>query len=112
MLEQENTQLLGQVIEHPELQQYFHPEVAGRVPLVIKVNSGIVIGDGLTKFGEPVIVTSTKPAKDAFLDVKEIIHSDNSISFTIGYDIEGVSIVGRYNKGSKAGFEEISVIER
>ena len=53
--------VLKLIIDHPALAQYLHPEVAGRVPLVV---SDHLLEPGVTpsKFGQPLRIVSDREA--------------------------------------------------
>src|SRR5206468_9699415 len=48
-------EIVTQVLNDPTLEAYLHPEVAGRVPLVMSDHL-LLRGFTLTKFGAPVVV--------------------------------------------------------
>jgi len=111
MIAKENGLLLEKVIEHPELQQYFHPDVSGRVPLVIKLDKGIEVNSDIEKFGQAVVITNDTPQKGAYLEVMKLQHQDDYIEFEIKYEIEGLQINGELLKKSPQMFNNLEIIE-
>lgn len=111
MLAEENGVLLKNVIDHPELQQYFHSEVSGRIPLVIKLDKGIEIQSDIEKFGQAVVITNDTPQKGAYLEVMELQHKEERITFKIQYEAEGVQISGEWLKAPSQTFKDIEIVE-
>ena len=111
MMAKENTELLKTLLEYPEFESYLHPEAAGRTPVIIKVDDLESVSGKLEKFGQPVMMTTDKPSVEAYLEVDQLEHLDETIQFTVRYDIEGVVVVGSYHKGEEGSFKDIEVIE-
>lgn len=111
MIAKDNSMVLQKVIEHPELQQYFHPEVSGRIPLVIKVNKGTEVSSDLEKFGQAVVITTDTPQEGAYLEVINLQHQDDRVEFEIQYEVEGLQINGELLKKSPQRFNNLEIIE-
>lgn len=106
-----NTQLLGKLLQHPEFESYLHPEAEGRKPVIIKVNDLALVSGEIEKFGQPVVFTTDKPSVEAYLEVDQIKHIDETIQFKVRYDVEGVVVVGRYLNDEDGTFKDINIIE-
>lgn len=83
------------VIDHEPLQQYFHSEVKGRVPLVI-LRSGITEDIGLEKFGQPVRVLSldeiAREGIRAYIEFDEMSFRRDSGRVSLRYAVEGIYV--------------------
>ncbi len=107
--------LFKMILDHPDLQQYLHPNSAGRVPLKIKSNDELGTNLSIHKFGEQVeFVDFVGSSKN--IPVFEIISfkiNNNRVMFEALYDIEGVTIKGILTKNANRwSFKEVEVFER
>lgn len=102
------------IIEHPDLQQYFHQEEKNRVPLKIKSNEDLGVNLSVMKFGKPVEFyahTNFDSGEPFFEVVLFSINGDNAI-FNILYAVEGITIKGKLKKQNKQwSFVEFEVFE-
>ena len=81
------------IIDHPALAGYLHPEVAGRVPLVI---SNHLLADGVTpsKFGQPVrILGDREVGAQPHIRFKSFAMEGSRAKTVLEYDVEGVEAV-------------------
>lgn len=90
------TQIVRLIIDHPNLQNYFHAELPGRSPLKVLRQESFPESLPLSKFGVPVDYLKHEELRKgdkAYLDFKKIdLETDKAIvEFT--YQVEG--IVGR-----------------
>lgn len=107
--------LFKMILDHPDLQQYLHPNSAGRVPLKIKSNDELGTDLSIHKFGKRVeFVDFVGSSKN--IPVFEIISfkiNNNRVMFEALYDIEGVTIKGILTKNANRwSFKEVEVFER
>ena len=58
--------IIQAILDHKQLQQYFHPEIPGRVPLVLS-NHGIPRRLKLKKFNKDVLIVADRKIKGAYL---------------------------------------------
>ena len=93
----DNSTIVKMIIDHPDIQQYYHPDVEGRVPLVIVTNNLIENKLALTKFNEPVKFYN-KPIDGVFLEITRYDISEDEIIFELMYSEEGVSANGKISK--------------
>ncbi|WNO10537.1 hypothetical protein [Teredinibacter sp. KSP-S5-2] len=85
------------LLDYPSLQQYFHPELEDRVPVVVKTNGHVPPGIDVIKFGLPVKFMA-QPKSGTYLDVHQFYRIRNDIHFDIDYPVEGVFFRGRLIK--------------
>ena len=107
--------LFKMILDHPDLQQYLHPNSAGRVPVKIKSNDELGTGLSIHKFGKQVeFVDFVDSSKN--IPVFEIILfkiNNNRVIFEALYDIEGVTIKVILTKNANRwSFKEVEVFER
>lgn len=88
-------EILQKSIDFPQLRTYYHENLSGRKPLIIR-NNEIPVEVNLFKFSEPVLF---KTAEDIFvesiqaylkIDLLEI--NDTSAKVILSYDIEGLRL--------------------
>ncbi len=106
--------VFSMILEHPDLQQYFHQEEKNRVPLKIKSNENLGVNLSIIKFGKPVkFYASTDFDSDVPLFEVILFSINNSqATFEILYAIEGVTIRGRIKKQNNQWlFVEFEVFE-
>jgi len=85
--------VLKLIIDHPALAGYFHPEVAGRVPLVI---SDHLLASGVTptKFGQPVrILSDREVGSQPHLRFQRFEIEGSRAKTMVEYKVEGVEAV-------------------
>src|SRR2546426_12226485 len=78
------------IVEHPALAPYLHPEVAGRVPLVV---SDHLLEPGVTpsKFGQPLrIVPDREVGTQPHIRILTFKIDGSGAKATIEYKVEGV----------------------
>ena len=82
--------IVSAVLNHPDVSIYLHPEVPGRVPLVVAIGKPYSYRNiDVSMFGEEIVVT-TDPA-DLKKAVKLRISCDTGKCLVkIGYDPEGI----------------------
>ena len=87
-------EIVQKVIDYPALQQYFHPELPGRVPLFL---AGDLLARNLDllKFGEPVgVYTTPKTGTDPVLEFTGYQYDAGEATVKFTYSIEGIA--GRF----------------
>lgn len=87
--------VIKMILDHPDLQQYLHPELIERVP--IKISNISVSNQSLSirKFNKLVeVVTDKSDNKSPSLDFISFIQEENNVNFEISYNVEGVTIKG------------------
>ena len=107
--------LFKMILDHPDLQQYLHPNSAGRVPLKIKSNDELGTDLSIHKFGKQVaFIDFVDSSKN--IPIFEIIlfkTNNNRVMFETLYDIEGVTIKGILTmNANRWSFKEVEVFER
>lgn len=106
--------IFSMILGHPDLQQYFHPEVKNRVPLKVKSNEYLGVNLSIIKFDKPVeFYTSTGfTSATPLLEVISFNIDTNQSAFEIFYAIEGVTIKGKLEKqNDQWSFIEFEVFE-
>ncbi len=84
---------LTKIMSHPEFIMYLHPEVSGRLPVVIVSNGGFSSDLRLSKFGRDVTILG-EGESEASVVFKKYDRQGNRITFEIDYGIEGVVYTG------------------
>jgi hypothetical protein len=110
----DNAAVLKMILDHPDLQQYLHPEVEGRVPVRIKSNDALGTDVSVEKFGKPVaFVTTAAATEDApVLDVKAFDVAGDTVTFRIDYAAEGMTAKGELEKtGGQWSFKSFEAVE-
>jgi len=59
MINSEKEILFKMILDHPDLQQYLHPDLQQRVPLRVKSNDELGVNLSIEKFGKPVLFVDT-----------------------------------------------------
>lgn len=82
--------IVQSIIDLPGLQPYLHPEVSGRVPLILL--QGLVASETkLTKFDQPVLILPRKEIGERpFLELTRFEFKGESILIDFTYAVEGV----------------------
>lgn len=90
----ETQEILQLVLELPRLQQFYHPEVPGRKPVVLLQNQHVPPGVELWKFNERVKIVAPADLGDAkqaaFLQITSLSIGRDRAEVTLEYPIEGV----------------------
>ena len=89
--QEDMTAVVQAVLDAPALQPYFHPEVAGRVPLVLVTRLDV---NGLRMFDAPVRVTDATPSDGAYLEITDARPVSNGWAIAVSYPVEGIT--GRF----------------
>lgn len=90
--QEDMTSVVQAVLDAPALQAYLHPEVEGRVPLVLVTRMDL--DDGLRKFDAPVHVTDAAPSDGTWLEITDVQPVSNGYAVAISYPVEGLT--GRF----------------
>lgn len=112
----EFTQIVRLIIDHPDLQQYFHQELPGRSPLRILKRPSFPEKLSLSKFAVPVEYVRRESVPDdeqAYLDFGKIDLENGKIIVEFEYPIEGVA--GKAKLDSRQGawtIERFEIVER
>ncbi len=106
--------VIKMILDHPDLQQYLHPELLERIPVKVSHSSFSNQDISISKFGESVLISSEKStANSPNLDFVTFSEVGNSIKFEIAYDIEGVTVKGLASKtGDSWNFSNFEVYEK
>jgi hypothetical protein len=91
-------EVVKQILQHPEISMYLHPEVEGRVPVVLQSNF-VDRELKLILFGKPVIVV-TDSKKQLITNIYFSFFKNGEVS--IRYPVEGVGGIFKFvldNKG-------------
>jgi hypothetical protein len=79
------------VIDLPALQQFLHPELPERKPLVLISTSEVTPGLTLTKFDQPVQILDLEVAKGRpYLHITEWTQTGTKVRLKFSYPVEGV----------------------
>jgi hypothetical protein len=82
--------LLQALIDLPGLQPYWHPEVPGRIPLIL-LEGRFGRGHQLVKFGQPVRILPRSEVKDRpFLEITTFLVTEDGVRIGFRYRVEGV----------------------
>ena len=106
--------LFKMILDHPDFQQYLHPELEDRVPLKVKSNSELGTNLSIEKFGKAIeFVNSINSIEiTPILEVISFNIGNNQVSFEILYEIEGVTIKGILESDTTQwSFKEFDVFE-
>ena len=114
MSSNEKATLFKMILDHPELQQYLHPEVAQRVPVRVKSNAELGSDLAVEKFGQTIKFVDGAGV-DEDLPVLEVVTfeiSEDRVDFLIRYEVEGVTLRGVLAKeADEWTFEAIEIVE-
>ncbi len=106
--------IFSMIIEHPDLQQYFHPEEESRTPLKVKSNKTLGTDLSIMKFGKPVEFYISTDFDSSFPLFEVVLFSivDNKATFDILYAVEGVTARGELKKqNNQWSFVEFNIFE-
>ncbi|MEM6989552.1 MAG: hypothetical protein AAF721_03615 [Myxococcota bacterium] len=105
--------LLTAALSHPDFAMYLHPEVPGRVPVVV---TGFTDPEGRTLVldGTPLVLASAPPPNDAaFVDVGSWAVRGGVAKLELEYAVEGVSAQFKLQRSPKGWVvSDVSVAER
>ena len=110
------SQIVRLIIDHPDLQQYYHAELPGRSPLRILKQESFPEKLSLSKFGVPVDYLPREEIREgdeAYLDLKKIDLESGKIVVEFEYPIEGVA--GKAEFGNQQGawaIQRFEIVER
>ncbi|QNH63506.1 hypothetical protein [Hymenobacter sediminicola] len=94
--------ILQQLLDLPELQQYFHVELPGRLPIKLLQTPGMPQGLQLEKFGRPVLSLTPAQAKQQaatdYISIRKLPArtTADTLMYTLAYPIEGVLCRARF----------------
>lgn len=93
-------QVLQSTLDLDILNKYYHPEIAGRVPLCLAKNEAISFEPDLVKFGQPVrsISASEKSENMACLEIRELQILGDLAKVEFSYEIEGIRGTATFRK--------------
>ncbi|MFT6872804.1 MAG: hypothetical protein ACJAVN_001816 [Roseivirga sp.] len=106
--------VFSMIIDHPDLQQYFHENEKNRVPLKVKSNKDLGINLSVIKFGKIVefYLNTDFESTSPLFEVILFKTNTNHVTFDILYAVEGISIKGELKKqDSQWLFVEFEVFE-
>jgi len=106
--------IFSMIIEHPDLQQYFHKKEKNRVPLKVKSNENLGVNLSVIKFGKPVEFYAyiNFDSDDPFFEVVLFSINGDNVIFNILYAVEGITIKGKLKKQNRQwSFAEFEVFE-
>lgn len=84
------TDIIKQIIDHKALQQYLHPEVEGRKPLII-ADHLVDPGVSIVKFTMPVkVLPKTELRTNAYMEFTKFARSGNKAKIEMKYAVEGL----------------------
>lgn len=114
--DQDKQAVLQQCIDLPALQTYLHPEMAGRVPLVI-IDNGTIPALQLSKFGKPVVFKSDEEmdasGNNAALDFVRFDMTSESATVIFRYKAEGIMLTVLFKKNkSEWVISDSKIVER
>jgi hypothetical protein len=99
-------QILQQLLDHPELQRYFHEDQPGRKPLTIVRSEALPSDVALKKFGMPVRFLSKDEASaagiTAALEFGRIATEEGKAEVEFVYPAEGIRGAARLRQDSSA----------
>ncbi len=98
--------IVQKILDVPQIQWMYHPEIEGRIPVKVLETKQIKKGLHLTKFGKKVQILSAsdlknKKGKDCVFITYQQTTKD-TLSFKLSYPLEGVAAHGKLiRKGNK-----------
>ena len=95
----EKAQILELVLTHPDLKQYFHPELKGRVPVKILRSADFGEDVSLSLLGEEVLIVDDRLSEDdPVFEIVTFNLSDDAVELRLNYRIEGVGVEASLKK--------------
>ena len=114
MINSEKEVLFKMILDHPDFQQYLHPELEGRVPLKVKSNDELGTDLSIEKFGQAIRFVDAVDSDEntPLLDVVAFNISGKQVRFDIRYEIEGVTLRGMLEQDAgEWKFKSVEVFE-
>ena len=101
------------ILNHPELQQYFHEEEDNRIPIKVQTNETLGTDMSITKFDKLVEFYGSNETKNLtpIFEVTQFDFKENRVIFNILYNIEGITIKGKLSKENEWKIVEFDVSE-
>lgn len=106
--------ILQQVIDHPDLQQYLHPELPERKPLAVARTAAVSEGVKLSKFDSAVEIR-----EEAELEGRPFLRFDGveidgaEAQVRLSYPVEGLRVDARLQReGGAWSVSSFSLVER
>ena len=91
MTDIEKERVFKMIVDHPDLQQYLHPELEERVPLRVKSHDALGVNLSVEKFDESIVfVRATEDGIEEYLEVTAFEIEAAKITFELNYEVEGV----------------------
>ena len=106
--------VIAAILQHEGLRAFLHPEVEGRVPVVLSESNLVTAPLDLTMFGQPVRVVSPGAAQPLapVIELTSLERSATGAVIAIRYAVEGVSGQARLSReGSKWVVTEMNLSE-
>ena len=95
-------QMIQQLIDLPELQQFYHAELPERQPLKLLAGPMVTPNLVLRKFNQPVLILSQQQLARRgirdYLNITQLRVRQDTVDFRFGYNIEGVVGAGKLVK--------------
>jgi hypothetical protein len=94
--------IIQQLLDLPELQQYYHADVPGRLPIKLLENASVPRNARLQKFDFPVAILSAAELKKQgitdYVSIHQLGSHGDTLRYNLGYSIEGVICQVRFTK--------------
>lgn len=92
--------LVQDILDLPELQWIYHPEVKGRLPIKI-LESGLVTKElNLSKFNKEVLILTKEELEinkiPDYVFIEELFFVGDTVKFYLTYDVEGAFADGKF----------------
>ena len=99
-IEIETEILIQDILDLPELQWIYHPEVKDRLPVKL-LASGLVTKEmNLRKFDKDVLILTTEEVEmkkiPDYVFIEELFFVGDTVKFYLTYDVEGVFADGKF----------------
>lgn len=110
-----NEIIISMILNHPDLQSYLHPEVAGRLPVKVITTKEMGVDYSVEKYGMPVSFYRDKPEEinNAFVQFRSFVVLNDECVFELVYPVEGVVANGKLKKINNDWiFSEFRLVER
>ena len=95
-------QIIQQLLDLPDLQQFYHADVLGRLPIKLLENASAPRNLRLQKFGFPVTILSAAELKKQgikdYVSIHKLASHRDTLLYGVGYSIEGVVCRVRFTK--------------
>ncbi|WP_022826019.1 hypothetical protein [Hymenobacter norwichensis] len=94
--------IIQQMLDLPELQQYYHADILNRLPIKLLENESAPRNLRLQKFDFPVLILSASELKKQeikdYVSIHKIVSGRDTLMYNLGYSIEGVVCRVRFIK--------------